>query len=56
MMSEGLFGKIKAFDWPDLNGKELTIITASDSGTSIIAGLEKETGMIYVIASKQEAK
>jgi hypothetical protein len=51
-----MFDKIKTFEWADLNGKELTIVTATDSGASIIAGLEKETGMIYVIATKQEAK
>lgn len=54
-MSDSFFGKIKEFDWAELNGKELTIITATDSGTSIVAGLEKDSGMIYIIASRQEA-
>jgi hypothetical protein len=56
-MSDNYFdiSKIKTFDWPDLDGKELTIITATDSGVTVIAGLEKSTGLIYIIASKQEA-
>jgi len=46
--------KIKTYDWPDLNGKKLKIVTAEDSGFSCISGVDEDTGIICVIATKQE--
>lgn len=52
-----IFPLITTFEWSDLDGKELTIISVSDDkGVSCLAGVDKTTGKVYVLAAKQEAE
>ena len=51
-MFEELKSKIKTYEWTDIEGKVLKIITAKDNNYIVIAGQDLETKEVYVIASQ----
>lgn len=51
-MFKDLIDKIKTYEWSEIKGKNLKIITSKDTNCEIIAGQDIKTGEIYLIASK----
>jgi hypothetical protein len=46
--------EMKVCDWEEVNGKELTLVNMSEDGTSVLIGVDKQAGIIYLLGIEEE--
>ena len=51
-----MFDVIRTFDWSELERLTLVIRVMKSEGATIVSGLDKETGKIYVLHSDLEGR